>query len=357
MPRRDTKRPTVANSGLEGVIAVQRRIAPELTDIILLRHNILRHVAHSQPIGRRALALCIGQSERAVRREEGALREAGLLLVGADGIRLAKDGEDILRGLGEYVRLLTGTGELEGMLETRFGLHQAVVVAGDSDCDDAVKREIARAGAAALRDVIMDGDVVAVTGGTTMAALAQEAVFARGARDLVVVPARGGLGEDVEKQADTVAASLAKKLGGSYRLLNLPDDLGHESAASVREEPRVKQVLDTIRRARVVVHGVGTALEMARRRNLSEGEIAHIQQLGAVGESFGFYFNSSGEVVYTTSSLGLRLADLSTTPTVICVGGGASKAEALSAVLRNGFSHMVITDEGAARRIKHELGR
>lgn len=339
------------------IVAVQCRIAPELTGRIVLRHSILRHVSYSQPIGRRALAQCIGISERSVRREEGALREVGLILVGPDGIRLSRDGEDILWELGEYVRLLTGTGELEKMLAETFGLEQAIVVPGDSDCDDAVKREIARAGAVVLRDAVADGDVVAVTGGTTTAALAQEAVQLRGVRDLVVVPARGGLGEDVEKQADTVAASLAKKLGGSYRLLNLPDDLGLESAASVREEPRIKQVLDTIKQARVVVHGVGTALEMARRRNLSEAEIVHIQQLGAVGESFGFYFNSAGEVVYITSSLGLRLADLSRVPTVICVGGGASKAQALSAVLRNGFTHIVVTDEGAAREIKYESGR
>ena len=124
------------------LIAVQCRIAPELTERIVLRHNILRHVSYSQPIGRRALAQCIGRSERAVRREEGVLREVGLILVGSDGIRLSRDGEDILWELGEYVRLLTGTGELEKMLAERFGLEQAVVVSGDSDYDDAVKERL-----------------------------------------------------------------------------------------------------------------------------------------------------------------------------------------------------------------------
>ncbi len=89
-----------------------------------------------------------------------------------------------------------------------------------------------------MRDAISDGDVVAVCGGTTMAELAAHTVPAPGKRNVVVVPARGGsLGEDVEKQADTVAALLAKKLGGAYRILNLPDDLGCELAASVAEEP------------------------------------------------------------------------------------------------------------------------
>jgi len=79
---------------------VQRRIAPELTERIVLRHNILRHVWYSQPIGRRALAQCIGRTKRVVRREEGVLREIGLILVGSDGIRLSRDGEDILEELG-----------------------------------------------------------------------------------------------------------------------------------------------------------------------------------------------------------------------------------------------------------------
>ncbi|MEA4882603.1 MAG: sugar-binding domain-containing protein [Clostridia bacterium] len=333
------------------VIALQRRVAPELTDRMVLRYSILRHVGYAQPIGRRALADRLCQAERAVRREEALLRSAGLVRVAPDGIRLTPDGEDILWDLAEYVRKLAGMSELEEIIKREFGLERAIVVAGDSDLDGVVKRDMARAGASVLREVIRDGDVVAVTGGTTMAAVASEAVEASGKRDVVVAPARGGLGEDVEKQADTVAAALAKKLGGAYKLLNLPDDLGSESAATVLAEPRIRNVLETIRSARVVLHGVGTAEEMARRRNITSAEVKQILGLGAVGEAFGFYFDAGGKVVYVTSSLGLRLSDLALVETVISVGGGASKAEALASVLRNGFSHIAVTDEGAARRM------
>ncbi|MDD2200742.1 MAG: sugar-binding domain-containing protein [Firmicutes bacterium] len=331
------------------IASLHRRVMPEFCERIILRYNILRHVSYAQPIGRRALAQSLGESERHVRREENILRAAGLVIVGSDGIRLSKDGEDILWGLAEYVGLLVGTGRLEELLQQEFGLRQAIVIAGDSDEDEAVKREMARVGACVLRDTISDGDVVAVCGGTTMAELAAHTVPAPGKRNVVVVPARGSLGEDVEKQADTVAALLAKKLGGAYRILNLPDYLGRELAASVAEEPRIKEVLHTIKRSRIVVHGVGTAVEMARRRNISPSEIEEIVGLGAVGEAFGFYFDRDGKVVYTTSSLGLRLTDLSAVNTVMCVGGGSSKGHALAAVLYNGFPHIVVTDEGAAR--------
>jgi len=342
-------------SGIDGkIVALQRRIAPELVDTIVLRCVILRSVGHLQPVGRRVLAASIGRTEREVRREERILRQAGLLTVSPQGIRLSRDGEDILAELVEYVACLSGAGALEDYLMQEYGLRRAIVVPGDSDVDASVKKEMARSGARLLQELVMDGDVVAVTGGTTMAELAAVAPSTahRVPRNLTVVPARGGLGEDVEKQADTVAAALAKQLGGSYRLLNLPDDLGPELLASITSEPRTREVLQLIRQARVVVHGVGTAAEMARRRNLSAQEIDRMLQLGAVGEAFGYYFDAQGEVVYTTSSLGLRLAELASIECVICVGGGSSKGEALSAVLRNGFSHFVVTDEGAASRAR-----
>jgi central glycolytic genes regulator len=337
---------------IRDVVDVQQRVAPELTSTIVLRYNIMRHVFFTQPVGRRTLAIRIGESERVIRREEDALREAGLVVVSSDGIRLSRDGEDILWDLKDYVRSLLGMGELEDVLRRGFALEHVVVVGGDSDVDQGAKREMARAAARVLREVIADGDVLAVTGGTTMAAIADEAVSAGGKRDVVVVPARGSLGEDVEKQADTVAAAFAKKLGGAYRLLNLPDDLGEESAASVLAEPRIREVLETIRSARVVLHGIGTALDMARRRNMPAEKVREIQSRGAVGEAFGFYFDSGGRVVYATSSLGLRLTDLRRVERVISVGGGGRKAEAMAAVLRNGFAHVLVTDEGAARRMQ-----
>ncbi len=336
------------------IITLQRRIAPELADTIVLRYYILRGVAQSQPVGRRALAVALGRTEREIRREERQLRKVGLISSSAHGIRLTFDGEDILRDLSQYVAQLSGSASLEAFLMDRFRLTRAIVVPGDSDLDVSAKKDMALSGARLLGEVVRDDDVVAVTGGTTMAEMAA-AIPAAGpgaARNITVVPARGGLGEDVEKQADTVAASLAKQLGGSYRLLNLPDDLSHELLAGIVAEPRIRQLLHTITQARVVAHGVGTAEEMARRRNFSEAEIERMLGLGAVGEAFGYYFNPAGEVVYTTSSLGLRLADLATVETVITISGGSSKAEALAAVLRNGFSHIVVTDEGAARRVQ-----
>lgn len=333
------------------LITVQLKIAPELTEVVERRYRVMRNIYFLQPIGRRALAAKLGEPERSVRREMDFLREAGLVVAEANGMKLSKEGEDLLLDLEEYVRQLRGLGHLEDLLASRLGLDKAIVVPGDSDDDPSVKRELARAAARFLKDVLKDGDIIAVTGGTTMAELAEAIVPTSGRRCVTVVPARGSLGEDVEKQADTVAAQIAKKLGGTYRLLNVPDDLREEARATIVDEPRVKEVLETIAKATVVVHGIGTAMEMARRRRLPQSEVEIIGRRGAVGEAFGFYFDREGEVVYSTSSIGIRLNDLANVKTVVAVGGGRSKAEAVIAVLANRYTDILVTDEGATRKI------
>ena len=41
----------------------------------------------------------------------------------------------------------------------------------------------------------------------------------------IVVPARGGVGEVVEYQANVIASVLAERLRGTYKMLHLPDGL------------------------------------------------------------------------------------------------------------------------------------
>ena len=90
---------------------------------------------------------------------------------------------------------------------------------------------------------------------------------------------------------------------------------------------------------------------MARRRGLSDEEIQKIEEVGAVGEAFGYYFNKQGDIVYATSSIGARIDDISNIETRIAVSGGKNKAEAIISTEINNNNSVLITDEGAAREI------
>lgn len=336
-------------------LAILRRIAPEILDVVEKRYTVLQTIYHLQPIGRRALASRLEWPERMVRKEIDFLRSAGLVNSASGGMEVADGGSRILQGLKEMNRELRGLADLELELARRLRLRRVIIVSGDSDVEETVKKEIAEATARYLDHTLVDGDVVAVTGGTTLAEAALSLPNASTPRQVTVVPARGGLGEEVELQANTVAANIAQALGGTYRLLHVPDDLGSEALLTIAEEPKIKEMLDLIRSARIVLHGIGTAEEMARRRGMSTDNIDKLRQREAVGEAFGYYFNRAGEIVYASSSVGLGYEDLGNAGEVIAVGGGRSKAKAALAALISHHQDIWITDEGAARAMLEEL--
>ena len=157
---------------MDKLISLQQRIAPEMTAAIERRYSILRQACFLGPIGRRTLAASLGLQERAVRNELDFLRRQELLAATNQGMSITAEGQEILSDLAEYVRRLRGLSELERQLAAWLELEQVVVVPGDSDQDESVKKELGRAAASYLERILTDGMTLAVTGGTTMTGVA-----------------------------------------------------------------------------------------------------------------------------------------------------------------------------------------
>lgn len=336
---------------MDRVALLHRRIAPELISVIEERYNILRHIQYSQPIGRRALAGMLAIGERIIRAQVDFLKTAGLVDFTPLGMTVTKEGEGILADLSDYVRQLHGLTVLEAEIAAKLQLQRVVIIPGDSDDDSTVQRELGRAVAGVLGQYLGNNMTIAVSGGSTMARVAEAIHFT--AAGTTVVPARGGLGERVEYQANAIAAVMAGKLGGNYRLLHTPDGMSEEALEVIlASDAKVREVAGMIRRAGILIHGIGRAAEMAGRRGSNEGHIRDIVSRGAVGEALGHYFDLQGDIVHITSSLGLQLNDLANIGTVIAVAGGRRKAEAIVAVARTGRQKVLVTDEAAAREVQ-----
>lgn len=334
-------------------VAILQEIAPESLSLVERRYQILTTIHALSPVGRRILAQSVGQSERSLRRELDRLKELGLVAANHHGVTLTSEGFRVLESLQVLIRDTHDIGSLERQLTDCLGLNRLIIVPGDSDKDSLVKTELAKAAKRHLVEVLQDGNVLAVSGGTTLSEVG-EAFGSEGkgiSRQVTVIPARGGLGEDVNIQANSVAAKLAQGLGGTYRLLHAPDTVDPSFLKTLLSEPRIRHLMALIRRADVLLHGIGTAEEMAKRRGLDEEQLMHLIAEGAVGEAFGYYFDPQGNIVFSTASVGLQLEDLAQIPKKIAVGGGRSKAWALLSVVSAGYCDVCITDEGAARRL------
>lgn len=328
-----------------------KKLVPEVVELLQKRYNILRTIYYSQPIGRRILASSIGIGERIVRTEISFLKENNLIDISTPGMTLTSEGVEVLEKLKDFIHELKGLAEIEEYIKKKLGLKNVIIVPGDVDSDKTVLTELGKAAAGFIKELIKDSSIIALTGGSTIKEVIDNVPRIPNIKDVLVVPARGGMGRSVEIQANNLAASLANKLSANYRLLHIPDSISSSALKTLLNEKDVKEVIDSIANSNILIYGIGRADDMGRRRGLSEDKIGELKIEGAVGEAFGYYYNKEGEIIYSASTIVVQNSFLNNISNLIAVAAGQRKGIAITAALKSIKHSTLITDEGAAREI------
>ena len=336
------------------ILSTLSEIAPDLMEDMELRTLVLERVAALEPIGRRALAARLHLAEREVRAAADALKSAGCLTQSASGMELTAKGQHLVEAARTVSRGRRTLTTVELALSRKLNVERVCVVRGDADLDAGVLTETARAAARQIRFLLQDAQVLAVTGGRTIA-LTAEALSLAAPMDITVVPAQGGVGGGVKTQANTLAERFAQKLGGDHRLLHLPDGLSGAAAEELGRLPQVREALELVRHADVILYGIGRADELAQRRGLSPTERDALLAEGAVAEALGFYFDAQGRMVGTGASLAFHPEEIGRKNRAAAVAAGRGKAQAILAVCAHHPHKLLVVDEGAALRIMELL--
>lgn len=329
-------------------------VAPDILAVLQERFKILQNIYWMQPIGRRNLAESMEMTERILRSETDQLKKLQLIEVSKSGMTLTEKGEAAYNGLGKMMDQLFGMHRLEKRLADHFGIARCVISTGDSDRQRKIIEEFGDYLNEALDFLLPEGNnIIAAMGGTTMAIVAERLTTLESEkRHNLFVPARGGIGEAVNLQANSVSSVMAMRANGDYRALYVPEQLSPATYRSLLQEPSILEVLNLISHANCVIHSIGRALHMAARRKMSEEEILMLKQKNAVAESFGYFFNENGEVIYKVPKIGIELNELQDVPVILAVAGGKSKAKAIKAYMKNAPKQTwLITDEAAANEI------
>ncbi|MFP5112692.1 sugar-binding transcriptional regulator [Bacillaceae bacterium C204] len=337
---------------MQSLIDIQKRLLPDLLQVLQKRYSILRYIGFMQPVGRRSLAVSLGYTERVLRGEVDFLREQDLIYTNNVGMSLTPEGKNLLEDLEGFMRELKGIDVMELELKHKLGIKKAIIVPGNSDESPMVKGELGKASAICMKKLLSGKNIIAVTGGSTMAAVAERLSPEITQKELLFVPARGGVGEDVQNQANTICSIMSRNTQSKHRVFYVPDQVSTDIYESLIREPDIHEVLKLIKSASMVLHGIGDAITMAERRKTNPEILSMLESSKAVGEAFGYYFNEQGEIVHKVLTIGLQLEDLVGIPNVIAVAGGTSKAKAIKAYLKQApASTILITDEGAARKL------
>src|SRR5699024_9911735 len=207
------------------------------------------------PIGRRSIVEQTNFPERFIRNELFLLENQGLVFSTTRGMTITYSGHKMVESIDGVMRELNGLSELEMILQKQMHIQKVIVESGEREFEGFVKQELGRATVNYLRHRLINDVTLAVTGGTTMAAVAEVMQPFEGVR-CTFVPARGGVGEKVENQANTIVAQMAKAEKGEYHLLHVPDPLSETLYQTMLKEPSIMETLPYIKNANLVLHGI-----------------------------------------------------------------------------------------------------
>lgn len=339
---------------MEKILEIQQKIVPEALTLLERRYSILNELNVSGVLGRRLLASRLNLSERNIRTEIDFLKEAGFLKVTSVGMEITETGILLLDQLKELINFIRGSNALGYSLKEKLGIKEVIIVSDFLDNSDNSLKALAKEATKYFLQKLKKDYIVGVTGGYTMSEFANQ-MPSKNFSDVMVVPARGGLGEVLEIQANTIASTLASKLGAHYKLLQLYDGIGKDIIESVYNDPQIKMTYDYINKIDFLVFGIGNAEEMAKRRNIPKDIWERIKQSGAVSEAFGYYFDTNGEIVYETSTVGIKLEQYKKLTNIIGIAGGKIKADAILAISKINRNLVLVTDEEVANSILEKL--
>jgi|LGOV01.1.fsa_nt_gb central glycolytic genes regulator len=327
-------------------------LVPETKEIFIRRYQLMKLIEVYGPIGRRNLSSKSNLSERQVRNDADFLKDKGILNYLSEGMVISDKGIELLEILEELANHYYGFSHLRKVIIEELGIKDIVIVDSHNHDFSATLNYMGLEGAKLLSKSLQPGDVIGLTGGTSIQSLVDGYTNkCRKSKDAIIVPARGGLGQSTKYQANTLVENLAKKLDAQYMHLYTPDFLSSESIKYLKEEPNIKKTIETIEKINTLVFGIGKADVMAERRDLSKKQYDEIMSAGAVSEAFGCYFNSKGEIVHEISTIGISLQHFKKLERLIAIAGGKDKAEAVVSISNINKNLVLVTDFECAGEI------
>ncbi|MDV4151866.1 sugar-binding domain-containing protein [Clostridium sp. AL.422] len=336
---------------MQEILSLQKKVVPELVELLDKRYSILRTIYYHQPIGRRVLANQLDLGERIVRNEINFLKTQNLIEINTPGMTVTEEGKEVVDRLKDFIHEIKGLSDIEKNIKSFLGLKDVIIVPGDVKKNKTILKEIGKATANCLKAIVKNNNIIAITGGNTIKEFVEAVPKINNLSNILVVPARGGMGRKVEIQANTLAALLAQKINGSYKLLHIPENLSLNLLDTLLKEREIKEVIDNIHKADILIYGIGEALVMAEKRDVSKEEYDKLKALGAVGEAFGCYFNKDSHVVSENTSIGININEARKINTHIAVAAGENKVDAIIATMMNNHNAILVTDEAAGRSI------
>jgi DNA-binding transcriptional regulator LsrR (DeoR family) len=239
-------------------------------------------------------------------------------------------------------------------LSAAYDLRHCVVIDGPEDDEELLRKNLGRAAAELLTEIVEPGDVLGISWARSL--MAMRASLTRLAR-CDVVQLTGALSLPKDESPIELVRDVARSSTGQaffyYAPMILPDAA---TARVLRTQPEVARAIGRFPDVTKAVVGVGgwRAGQSTVAAALSEQERQELYDLGVRSELSGVQLDAEGTPLTTSLSERLIAIDaeqLHKVPEVIGLVYGVPKAGAVHAALKGGFLTSVVTHTAMAREL------
>ncbi|WP_171124733.1 MULTISPECIES: sugar-binding transcriptional regulator [unclassified Ruegeria] len=251
--------------------------------------------------------------------------------------------------------------ELERQMKERWPLSACLVVNTVTENAEITLDQVGKSAAQHLQHILGPTDVLAISGGKTLSAVADH-LKPGGAASNVVVPMTGGVQGQHYTDVNHIATRIADGLGGSATLIHAPLHADTQDERDVLLSVRaVSDVLTQARNANVSLLGLGAVTEedatYYKAHPLSEEDRSQLYDSGVRAELLGHLVDCEGELCSTALNsrlVSLPLKDAKLVPIRIGVASGIDKAEPVRAALNGGHISTLVIDDVTAQAVLNE---
>lgn len=238
-------------------------------------------------------------------------------------------------------------------LAARFGVAHCLVLPDDGGARPPHAR-VGEAGARFLAARLADGDVLGVSWGRTVLALA-DALPPLRLPGLTVVGVTGTFVGSYELSAELCTSNIASRVGGRSVQIHAPGVVSTPAMrAMLMHEPTLREEFRILGTCNRLVFGVGSVAADStafRSGYLGRADARPYMRRGAVAVLAGRFIDRDGAPVTDALDermIGLTVAELDRIPDRLCVACGPGKTEALAATLAGKHATALVTDAATA---------
>ena len=252
---------------------------------------------------------------------------------------------------------------LENALEDKYGLLEAIVVGVSEPTSQlAVSREVGAAAADYFVRSIVNPSVIGISWGSTLREMV-DSIPVMDCSDCHVVQLTGGLGiPESEAHATYILRRLVTQIKSRLSILTVPGIVDSTQVKKVfLSDSHLQEVFKRFKEIDVAYVGVGAptndSIVMQDGSIISDCDLKHLIDLGAVGDICLRYFNEKGKQLASDVDkrvMGITLEELKQVERVVGVTGGPNKYRAIHAALKGKLINVLITDHKSAKKVLEE---